>query len=326
MTGATTASTAELTYTSTVPRTLVHKQAIEQVFLTDSAQRGDDEFLVAAQLPRTHLFFNEPNACASYDLMLLTELKRQATVAIGHRYLEIPYGHRFVWRWLDMALDEDVRIGDACSRLVLEQTVRDREYRDGTLASWRSDTTLFVDGERVGYANATAAVMPDPVYQRIRAKIRDRKPVAGAEPLDPITPTEPSDVGRINPANVVIARPEETSDGRLCADMVLDLGHPCFFDHELDHVPGMLLLETLRQSALAAVARRHGFDASELYMTAIEADFIDFGELELQLSASAEAGPVEQDGGTPSVEVDLGLHQAGVMITKARGRVEHLGG
>jgi hypothetical protein len=326
VTGATTASTAELTYTSTVPRTLVHKQAIEQVFLTDSAQGGEDEFLVAAQLPRTHLFFNEPNACASYDLMLLTELKRQGTVAVGHRYLEIPYGYRFVWRWLDIALDADAHIGDACSHFVLEQTVSDREYRDGALASWRADSVMFLDGERIGHANATAAVMPDPVYQRIRGKIRDRKSIADAKPLDPIPPTEPSKVGRINPRNVVIASPEETGDGRLCAEMVLDLSHPCFFDHELDHVPGMLLLETLRQTGLAAVGRQHGFEASELYMTACEADFIDFGELELQLTSSAKVGPVEQDGGRTSVEVELGLHQAGEEITKARGRVQHLGG
>lgn len=326
MTGATTASTADLSYTTTVPRTLVHKQAIEQVFLTDSAQRGEDEFLIAAQLPRTHMFFNEPNACASYDLMLITELKRQATVCVAHRYLEVPYGHRFVWRWLDIALDDDARVGDACSHLVLEMTTSDREYRDGVLASWGAQSTLYLDGERIGRSAVTVAVMPDPVYQRIRDKIRSRKPIEDAAPLDRIGPAEPSEVGRINPANVVIAPPEEAGEGRLCTDMVLDLGHPCFFDHELDHVPGMLLLETLRQTALAAVARRHGLEASELYMTAIEADFRDFGELELQLSSSAEVGEFEHDGPHPSVATELGLHQAGEQITKAHARVAHLGG
>jgi hypothetical protein len=326
VTGATTAATEELTYTSTVPRTLVHKQAIEQVFLTDSAQRGEEEFAVAAQLPRTHLFFNEPNACASYDLMLITELKRQATVAVAHRYMEVPYGHRFVWRWLSISLDENARISDSCSRFVLEHTTRDREYRDGQLASWNADSDLFLDGEQIGRASVTCVVMPDPVYQRIRSKGRDRKPIADAAPLDAIGPADPSEVGRINPSNVVIATPEEQDGGRLCADMVLDLGHPCFFDHELDHVPGMLLLETLRQTALAAVARKHGMDASELYMTAMEADFRDFGELELQLTSSAEVGPVEHGDGPASAKVELGLHQAGEQITKAHGRVAHLGG
>jgi hypothetical protein len=324
----TTASTTELSYVSTVPRTLVHKQAIEQVFLTDSAQRGDDEFLVAAQLPRTHLFFNEPNACPQYDLLLITELMRQATVCIAHRYLDVPHGYRFVWRWLDIALDdwhERARVRESCSHLVLDMTTSDREYRDGVLASWGAQSALLIDGERVGRANVSAAVMPDPVYQRVREKIRARKPIEGAAPLDPVEPAPPGEVGRINSRNVVIARPEQTDAG-LKADMVLDLAHPCFFDHELDHVPGMLLLETLRQTALAGASRRHGIDSRELYMTAIEADFRDFGELELQLCSTAAVGPIEDDGGVSAMPASLTLEQAGETITKAEARIAHLGG
>ncbi|WP_370012895.1 AfsA-related hotdog domain-containing protein, partial [Nocardia cyriacigeorgica] len=40
------------------------------------------------------------------------------------------------------------------------------------------------------------------------------------------------------------------------ATLVPDIGHPFLFDHPLDHVPGSLLIEACRQTALAMVLER----------------------------------------------------------------------
>jgi 3-oxoacyl-(acyl-carrier-protein) synthase len=61
-----------------------------------------------------------------------------------------------------------------------------------------------------------------------------------------------SAVARRRAENVVIAGVERTEAGVSC-DLVVDQGHPYFFDHPLDHVPGILLLEGIVQLAEHAV-------------------------------------------------------------------------
>jgi len=58
-----------------------------------------------------------------------------------------------------------------------------------------------------------------------------------------------SQVGRtLRPdAHVVIDRPRRNSDGALCAEARVDDRHPYFFDHPLDHVPGILLVDAIQQ-------------------------------------------------------------------------------
>ncbi|WP_246890403.1 AfsA-related hotdog domain-containing protein [Streptomyces scabiei] len=80
---------AELSYDATVPRTLVHRASIAEVFVTDSAQTGEDTYAVAAQLPRGHLIGEHSPA---YDFTLLVEVVRQAGVLVAHRHMG--------WTWV----------------------------------------------------------------------------------------------------------------------------------------------------------------------------------------------------------------------------------
>ncbi len=50
--------------------------------------------------------------------------------------------------------------------------------------------------------------------------------------------------------------------------------HPVLFDHPLDHLPGMLLLEVLRQSTFAT------FDVPDAHLESIDAVFHRFAELD----------------------------------------------
>ncbi|NEW37162.1 gamma-butyrolactone biosynthesis protein, partial [Nocardia cyriacigeorgica] len=58
--------------------------------------------------------------------------------------------------------------------------------------------------------------------------------------------------GRENWRNVVVG-PVRSDGDTACATLVPDIGHPILFDHPLDHVPGSLLIEACRQTALAMV-------------------------------------------------------------------------
>jgi len=54
---------------------------------------------------------------------------------------------------------------------------------------------------------------------------------------------------RRSDAHRVIADMQATGDGKLSAALLIDEVHPYFFDHPLDHVPGILMLEGLLQLA-----------------------------------------------------------------------------
>lgn len=70
---------AELTYTRTVDRALVHRDSLGEVFLTDLRPLGDTCYAAAAQLPRSHAYYGDhllrPSA---YDPVLLLEACRQS--------------------------------------------------------------------------------------------------------------------------------------------------------------------------------------------------------------------------------------------------------
>jgi hypothetical protein len=62
----------ELSFDTALSRQIVHKRALEEVLLCDSAPNGPDGLLCAAQLPRAHRFYN-PEGVGLYDFMLLLE-------------------------------------------------------------------------------------------------------------------------------------------------------------------------------------------------------------------------------------------------------------
>lgn len=89
---------------------------------------------------------------------------------------------------------------------------------------------------------------------------------------------EPAAVGRRDARNVVITTPRPHGP-HLGARIVCDRHDPVFFDHPLDHLPGMLLLEAGRQLALAAVAEATAVPAGQWVATACRARFLRFAEL-----------------------------------------------
>jgi len=68
-------------------------------------------------------------------------------------------------------------------------------------------------------------------------------------PAAPITPVATTHVLHRSSSHTVIANPEKKPDGQLAACLQLDESHPYFFDHPLDHVPGILMLEGMLQLA-----------------------------------------------------------------------------
>ncbi|WP_226962330.1 AfsA-related hotdog domain-containing protein [Streptomyces sp. C8S0] len=82
-----------LSYAATVSRQLVHRAAVCEVFLTDTRRRSDNDFLIAAQLPRVHSYYSDHLATpAAYDPLLLLEVFRQTSILVAHEHLGVPLG------------------------------------------------------------------------------------------------------------------------------------------------------------------------------------------------------------------------------------------
>ena len=82
-----------LTYDATVPRAMVHRASIAEVFVTDSVAaatngigRSEASFEVAAQLPRGHVIGERS---AAYDFLLIVEVMRGEGLAFGSSALAL---------------------------------------------------------------------------------------------------------------------------------------------------------------------------------------------------------------------------------------------
>ncbi|MFF7726641.1 AfsA-related hotdog domain-containing protein [Streptomyces sp. NPDC008001] len=279
--------TPALTADRTVHRRLVHKRAVEQVLTTAVAETGG-RLLGTAQLPRLHRHYND--TCAPYyDLLLIGEAARQTVEAIVHELLGVPLDARFVISDLGIALTglDAVRTGPAPADLHVElEPGRLRRRRDGSVRSLRGTAACRIGGRDAARFTGTLLFLAGESYEDLRA---DSAPPQAAT-ADSVTPPPadagtvppprcaPAAVGRTDPRNVVIGglRTEGTAT---VADIVADPQDPVFFDHALDHLPGMLLMEAARQTALATWARTHAVPAGRLLATSCRARFAAFAEL-----------------------------------------------
>ena len=112
----------------------------------------------------------------------------------------------------------------------------------------------------------------------------------------------PVQVGRTNPANVVLADAASGPDGH-SALVAPRFGNRALFDHVYDHLPGAVLTEAARQLALLAVG------APDAEVLAITARFPRFAELDRPTVASTPViGPV-------TTEIPVSFTQDGTEVT-----------
>ena len=308
---------ASLRFDAAVPRQLVHRAAVAETFPTDVTQVGDDRFAVAAQLPRTHSLYNDGPA-RYHDLLLLSEVVRQAGTLVTHRFYDVPMGTIFPLRRAQIAISDldALATTDVPAELVVELTMSNLERLSGALTSTTMRARLSIDGQPVGTASGSGHFLPRSSYQTLR---RRREPAGGPAAMPAVRPARPRRVGRGDTRNVVVAelRRDPDGGGRSC-EVIVDTGHPSFFDHPQDHLPGTLLLEAYRQTALLAAADACTWAPENLLVTACDAVFARYAELDRPARCTAIVGsPVLPRRGAAWVPVSLALTQDGATVSEA---------
>jgi hypothetical protein len=251
--GATAVAADELSYDSCVPRSLVHKKAVSEVFLTDARELGPDRFAVAAQWPRDHVFFS-PGQYGTSDSLLWIETARQAGIYLSHRFYGVPLGHPFILTSVDFTINAPVlpETGPAPLAVTLEATC-DRIKQNENSLSMSMEASVWVDGVEAGRVGMTWQAVTMPRYEAVRTRHGQRQPSAAAPAIYGTVPLPPEVVRRRHERDVLLGAGLGTG---YAWNLRLDTGHPVLFDHGSDHVPGIALIEAFSQAAAVTMTNR----------------------------------------------------------------------
>ncbi|MBF6437354.1 AfsA-related hotdog domain-containing protein [Nocardia cyriacigeorgica] len=307
MTAAT--QTPTLTFDRNIPRGIVHRESIAEVFLTD-AQPVPGGAVFAAQLPRNHSYFSDHRGTSTtYDPLLLIEVFRQVAIYYAHTFLGVDRSEKFIFGSADFAIaDPDtLRIGNCPGHCVIEARVVGEKRRDDQIIGLSLEMVAEIEGHEAAREVMVYQWMPAPVWNRIRVRGRESLGLPPQHTIPeqlPVARMRPGSVGRHNPRNAILANPV-LAGLELSALTIIDTNHPSLFDHALDHVPGMLQFEAARQIAMAAANAVLGLDTSRMVMHRLDIEFTKFGEFERDTVAKATVAAAPGDAGGARAQVSL---------------------
>jgi hypothetical protein len=234
-------TSSRITFDRPVSRHSVHRAAITEVFLTDWQDAGNGLFVVGAQWPRSHGLYCPLDGAK--DPMLLGEILRQAGILIAHEAFLVPAENRFIMGDFGFDVDPAYLSTDSTPTNVIVLVkcvdVKWRPDDPSELAGMRCEFTVCKDGLILGSGFGSYHCVSPKRYARLR-----RYRTAVTPPPAP-RPIAGDLVGRDRAADVVLAPAPEPDTWLLRVDP----DHPIFFEHPTDHVPGMALLEAMRQAA-----------------------------------------------------------------------------
>ncbi len=233
-----------LHWDQTIDRALVHRDAIAEVMLTDLIKVSETDFQVAAQWPRSHRVYR-PDHNGRHDPMLILETVRQAGLALSHFGFAVGFEQRSVMR--DVAFELDPRTEPrallSATNVAIDVRCRDIIMRGPKLRGMTVELVFTANGLAFASGSGTIRWISAPNYAALRARASSR--------LDwdqlrwTTTPAHPSSSPIRAAADVLIAPAAGRTDRRR---LIVPLEHPVYFDHALDHAPGMLLIDAAWQA------------------------------------------------------------------------------
>lgn len=276
------AAETPLTFQRPVPRRLVHRASMAEVFVTGAVPTGEGRFLVGAQWPRDHALYH-PDQHRLSDPLLFAETIRQALVYLAHRYYAVPLSYRFIGGDLDfdIARPELLRVGGAPVSVVLDAAGTWTRQHLSQRYDMRLDVVLTVDGERCGRGSLSVLAVDERRYGLLRRGRTSPVPPGAFGRADASRPApggiDPAVVGRLRTKDVVL----EPGVGDGAWRMNFDLDHAILFDHPTDHLPLMALLEGFRQ--IGHLEMRGGTsspDGCHHALLGASVECLSFGELD----------------------------------------------
>ena len=228
-----------LSFASSVPRQLVHRRAVAEVLITDWRALGPHTFVCAAQWPRGHRLYRVREG--RHDPLLVAETLRQVGIMLSHVAYDVPPDHSFLMDRLAFEVDPgELEAGATPADVVVRVEVAVGR-RTKAQSSLTFDMEFLRDGRSVARGIGVVRCVAQNLYRRLRAQAAD----PGTQPPDTPDPVEAAKVGLIDPGDIVVGYQRQPG----VWPVRVPVEHPVLFDHPLDHVPGLLVFEALRQAA-----------------------------------------------------------------------------
>ncbi|CAM5584640.1 Gamma-butyrolactone biosynthesis protein OS=Streptomyces alboniger OX=132473 GN=CP975_23005 PE=4 SV=1 [Streptomyces alboniger] len=152
-----------LTFERTVAKGLVHRRALSEVFLTDSAAVDDSHFVAGAQLPPFHAYYTDHTTCSAVDPLFLLECCRQAETHAVHAHFGAPDGTKFVLQQWSMDLPGLAALERAHgpAEVTIAATTHDEQWVGGSLRGLRYRMAITVSGPAAGQVHKRGGVVTD---------------------------------------------------------------------------------------------------------------------------------------------------------------------
>jgi 2-oxo-3-(phosphooxy)propyl 3-oxoalkanoate synthase len=295
-------------------RHLIHCPPSWDHYLLDAPSSGEEHFVLAGEMPVAHPLFNDGSG-HFHDFQVTTETIREIGEFVGHRYFGVPKDRPGLFYRFDLDLTEPRawRVGVERSHMTTNIRARPANVVNGVPRGLEFFVNVRIDDVPCATASASLVFLMPMLHRNHMAHSRQAMravPELNDAPDGPVWPVEPEEVGRGAAENVVVSRPAESSHGRLSTWVVPRPGNPLFAADKGGHAPGMLLLESLRQTSLLTAGRAFGLNPTRATLGASEVRFRGYAEADLPLRCAAVPGPLERDAdGRPAVPVTLTVTQ-----------------
>jgi hypothetical protein len=306
------AATRPLTFDATVAPRQVFRSAPEQVLVTDHDWSPEADLLrVAARLPRAHARWSD-TVSPYHDIVLMAEVLSQTGVIGAASVLGVPLDSFFMPRQMRIVqapLEHNLR-GPDTVRMTLTVDVAAstafKRRRAGRPPGGWLHADCAVEGRPSGFCEVGCAWLTDDMYAMLRGEKAGRTDIEIHRPeAEPEACT-----GRGNLDNAVITRvwPAESPRSYRC-ELLVDTVDPTFFDLPLDHVPGLMLLEAMRQAATASACRELACPAEAVHVQAVDLGFARFAELDAPVAIETQFDGVGH-------QLAIRLHQHGRTLSE----------
>jgi hypothetical protein len=305
-----------LAFETTISPREVFRGAPEQVLVTDHDWDPETEMLrVAARLPLAHARWSD-GLSPYHDIVLIAEVLSQTGVIGAARVLGVPLDSFFMPRQIKVVqapLEHSLRSPDNVRTTLTVDVAASTAFkkrREGRPPGGWMHADCAIEGRPSGFCEVACAWLTDDLYEMLRGPADGRTggevycPDAGREEL----------TGRGHPGNAVITRMQPGDSSRSYrSQLLVDTTDPTFYDLPLDHVPGLMLLEAMRQAATATVCHREALGAELVHVHEVDVSFMRFAELDAPVEVEVEVETAEAPG-----ELTVRLRQRDKTLSEGR--------
>ncbi|WP_280723440.1 ScbA/BarX family gamma-butyrolactone biosynthesis protein [Kitasatospora sp. MAA4] len=274
-----------------IPKELVHLRVEDSVLITGWTRHDDTRCSLTAVWPADA----SPGRDGRPDSLLIPQTIRQSGLALAHAEFGAPLTHQTLLEQFDYTVDPHYRLtaGEPAA-VEVEAVCTEAGRRGHTLTGLRIEMTIRQGGQVVARSDSRFSWISPAVFRRLRG---DYAVITGWGEWPLPGPVLPRVAGRTAAQEIVLSPTGRAHRWQLRCDA----GNPALFDHPVDHVPGLVLIEAAHQ---AANARTSGMFTPASVTTA----FSRYVEFDAPCWIEATVLPTEQPG---IVSVEVSGHQQG---------------